>query len=172
MRRTARLLILTLAVHPTLGLTQGVVPATAATRVTQPAGQKAPVVNIAAPNAKGLSHNKYQHYNVGREGLILNNSNQPYTSTQLNGYIEGNPQLQQGNAARIILNEVTGASRSQLRGYTEIAGQAAHLIVANPNGITCDGCGFLNTPRAPPPPPPPRPPPPPPPPPKGHTLIS
>ncbi|MDR1064523.1 MAG: filamentous hemagglutinin N-terminal domain-containing protein, partial [Azoarcus sp.] len=146
MRWTARLLILTLAVHPTLGLTQGVVPATPATQVTQPAGQKAPVVNIARPNAAGLSHNQYQHYNVGPEGLILNNSHQPYTNTQLNGYITGNPNLT-GNAARLLLNEVTGASRSQLLGTTEIAGSAAHLIVANPHGITCDGCGFLNTPR-------------------------
>src|SRR5690606_26980532 len=37
---------------------------------------------------------------------------------------------------------------SQLRGYTEVAGQAARVVVANPHGITCDGCGFINTPRA------------------------
>ncbi|MCF1490874.1 filamentous hemagglutinin N-terminal domain-containing protein, partial [Pseudomonas sp. AA27] len=27
-------------------------------------------------------------------------------------------------------------------------GHAAHVIVANPHGITCDGCGFINTPQA------------------------
>ncbi|SFW90445.1 adhesin HecA family 20-residue repeat-containing protein, partial [Pseudomonas sp. NFACC09-4] len=36
----------------------------------------------------------------------------------------------------------------QLRGYTEVAGKSAHVIVANPYGITCNGCGFINTPRA------------------------
>ncbi|HHL1074286.1 filamentous hemagglutinin N-terminal domain-containing protein, partial [Pseudomonas aeruginosa] len=33
-------------------------------------------------------------------------------------------------------------------GYTEVAGQSARVIVANPHGITCQGCGFINTPRA------------------------
>nr|WP_244863101.1 filamentous hemagglutinin N-terminal domain-containing protein [Pseudomonas sp. Pc102] len=47
-----------------------------------------------------------------------------------------------------MLNEVTGTNPSQLKGYTEVAGQGAHVIVANPHGITCDGCGFINTPRA------------------------
>ncbi|WP_177127293.1 two-partner secretion domain-containing protein, partial [Pseudomonas gingeri] len=39
-------------------------------------------------------------------------------------------------------------SPSQLRGYTEVAGQSAHVIVANPYGISCSGCGFINTPQA------------------------
>jgi filamentous hemagglutinin len=34
-----------------------------------------------------------------------------------------------------------------LRGYTEVAGQSARVIVANPYGISCNGCGFINTPR-------------------------
>ncbi|MEK1942675.1 MAG: filamentous hemagglutinin N-terminal domain-containing protein [Pseudomonas sp.] len=60
--------------------------------------------------------------------------------------ILGNSQLG-GRAAGLILNEVTGGSPSQLKGYTEVAGQSAHVVVANPHGITCDGCGFINTPR-------------------------
>ncbi|MHB1117843.1 hemagglutinin repeat-containing protein [Sideroxydans sp.] len=47
----------------------------------------------------------------------------------------------------MILNEVTSTNRSQLNGYTEVAGQRAEVIIANPNGITCNGCGFINTSR-------------------------
>ncbi|WP_260416327.1 filamentous hemagglutinin N-terminal domain-containing protein, partial [Pseudomonas cichorii] len=65
----------------------------------------------------------------------------------LGGIIVGNPNLNNGVAAQVILNEVVGANASQLKGYTEVAGQAARVIVANPYGITCNGCGFLNTPQ-------------------------
>ncbi|MFD1698277.1 DUF637 domain-containing protein [Halopseudomonas phragmitis] len=110
------------------------------------AGNGVPVVNIATPNAKGLSHNRFNEYNVGQQGLILNNATQATQSTQLGGIILGNQNLSKG-AAGLILNEVTGSNPSQLRGYTEVAGQAAGVIVANPHGISCDGCGFINTPR-------------------------
>ena len=116
------------------------------TAVTQ-AGNGVPVVNIATPNGNGLSHNKFTDYNVGQQGLILNNATGRTQSTQLGGIILGNANLN-GRAASLILNEVMGGSPSQLRGYTEVAGQQAHVVVANPNGITCNGCGFINTPRA------------------------
>ncbi|HAL68197.1 MAG TPA: filamentous hemagglutinin [Pseudomonas sp.] len=110
------------------------------------AGNGVPVVNIAAPNAAGLSHNQYERYNVDSQGLILNNSTQAIQGTQLGGNILGNQQLG-GRAASTILNEVNGANATQLKGYTEVAGQAARVIVANPHGVTCNGCGFINTPR-------------------------
>lgn len=115
------------------------------TAVTQ-AQNGVPMVNIATPNGSGLSHNKFTDYNVGQQGLILNNSAQNVVQTQLGGYVVGNPNLKNG-AAGLILNEVTGGNASQLRGYTEVAGRSAAVIVANPHGITCDGCGFINTPR-------------------------
>ncbi|WHS61092.1 hemagglutinin repeat-containing protein [Pseudomonas sp. G2-4] len=111
------------------------------------AGNGVPIVNIAKPNGSGLSHNKFKDYNVGSNGVILNNATNPAQATQLGGIILGNPNLK-GTAAKIILNEVNGGNASQLRGYTEVAGQSAHVIVANPHGITCNGCGFINTPRA------------------------
>ncbi|WP_372380320.1 hemagglutinin repeat-containing protein [Xanthomonas sp. NCPPB 1062] len=103
------------------------------------------VVDIVAPNARGISHNRYSNFNVGPNGLILNNSAQ-ISKTELGGYVAGNNNLQRSGAASLILNEVTSAS-SRLQGYTEIAGAKAQLVIANPNGISCDGCGFLNTSR-------------------------
>ncbi|HMW73197.1 MAG TPA: filamentous hemagglutinin N-terminal domain-containing protein, partial [Cellvibrionaceae bacterium] len=118
--------------------------ANAATQVTQ-AHNGVEVIQIADPNAAGVSHNLFQDYQVGPQGQVLNNSATDVRS-KLAGTIEGNSQLQHGSA-RIILNEVTGANPSSLLGVTEVAGQAASLVIANPNGITCSGCGFLNTPR-------------------------
>ncbi|MBH1566534.1 hemagglutinin repeat-containing protein [Stenotrophomonas maltophilia] len=105
-----------------------------------------PVIQINRPNAGGVSHNRFQDYNVGREGQILNNSAST-VQTQLGGYIQGNGNLQPGQSARLILNEVTSTNASRLQGHIEVAGRSAAVIVANPNGITCDGCGFINTTR-------------------------
>ena len=66
---------------------------------------------------------------------------------QLAGYIEGNPNLS-GGPARIIVNEVMSDRPSELRGFLEVAGTKADVVIANPNGIYADGAGFLNTSRA------------------------
>ena len=50
--------------------------------------------------------------------------------------------------ATTILNQVTAPNPSQLMGTMEVAGNRANIIVANPAGITCNGCGFLNADRA------------------------
>ena len=120
-----------------------------------PSGQKpimdaaqngVPIVHIAPPSAGGVSRNQYDQFNVNTNGAILNNSASP-VQTQQGGWISGNMQLGP-TPARIILNEVVGPNASQLRGTIEVAGQRADIVVANPNGISCDGCGFLNTGRA------------------------
>lgn len=122
-----------------------VVPSSAGTSLKQSANG-APVVNIAKPGAAGISHNTYTQFDVNSKGLILNNSAQP-VNTQLGGYVMGNANVA-GASARLILNEVTAANPSQLNGYMEVAGQKADVIVANPWGISCKGCGFINTARA------------------------
>ncbi|MTI09937.1 hemagglutinin repeat-containing protein [Curvivirga aplysinae] len=106
-----------------------------------------PVLNIATPTGNGVSHNKFKNFNVSSKNLVVNNSSDAGIS-KLGGGVLGNANLQKGNEARLILNEVTGATRSQLTGAIELFGSSAPLVLANPNGITCDGCGFINTPRA------------------------
>ena len=106
-----------------------------------------PQVNITAPNQAGVSHNQYSQFDVDQKGAILNNS-PVMTSTQMAGMIQGNPNLNPGNApARVILNEVNSTNPSQLRGYMEVAGGRAQVIVANPSGIVCNGCGTINAGR-------------------------
>ncbi|MEX5552016.1 two-partner secretion domain-containing protein [Pseudomonas pergaminensis] len=131
--------------QPLLASAEGIVVSGPGTTVGQ-AGNGVPVVNIATPNGSGLSHNQFKDYNVGPNGVILNNATGMVQNTQLGGIIVGNPNLK-GGAANVILNEVNGGSPSQLRGYTEVAGQSAKVIVANPYGISCNGCGFINTPN-------------------------
>ena len=109
------------------------------------AGNGVPLVHIAPPSAAGVSRNQYDQFNVNRNGLILNNSNGP-SQTQLGGWVSGNPQLGY-TPARIILNEVVSSNPSQLLGTIEVAGRRAGIVIANVNGITCNGCGFLNTDR-------------------------
>ena len=105
-----------------------------------------PVVNIAPPSAGGVSNNRYTQFNVGPSGVVLNNSGGASPS-QLAGQVDGNPML--GNRhAGTILNQVTAPNPSQLLGTLEVAGNRANVIVANPAGITCNGCGFLNADRA------------------------
>ncbi|WP_308726993.1 filamentous hemagglutinin N-terminal domain-containing protein [Burkholderia multivorans] len=101
-----------------------------------------PIVNIAAPDGAGLSHNRFTEYNVGAAGLVLNNSAHA-VDTQLAGRIDGNTLLG-GRPASVILNQVTGGNASMLAGATEVAGHAARVIVANPNGIGVNGGSFIN----------------------------
>ncbi|MDR1660689.1 MAG: filamentous hemagglutinin N-terminal domain-containing protein, partial [Desulfovibrio sp.] len=101
-----------------------------------------PMVNIANPSSSGMSHNLYRDFNVNKQGLIFNNS-KGASLTQLGGIIMANPNLS-GSPAKVILNEVTSANRSHIEGYMEVGGRKADLILANPNGITVNGGGYIN----------------------------
>jgi len=94
-----------------------------------------PLVNIQTPSAAGLSRNTYRQFDVPASGILLNNS-------------AANPWLSNGVLARTILNEVNATSRSFINGNITVNGAAAQVIVANPNGITINGGGFINANRA------------------------
>src|SRR5882672_10735165 len=136
-------LAVAMAFQPAPGYAQ-VVPASGGPAVSN-ALNGVPVVNIVAPNGAGLSHNKYIQFNVDNRGLVLNNATQAGVS-QLGGAVLANPNL--SSSARIILNEVVAPNRSMLNGFIEVNGLPADVVLANPAGITCNGCGFINTPRA------------------------
>lgn len=91
-----------------------------------------PVANIATPSAAGVSRNVFSQFDVGPNGAILAN-NRGNVQTQLGGWIQGNPFLANG-PARIILNEVNSGNPSQLRGWIEVGGTRAEVIIANPAG--------------------------------------
>ena len=126
-----------------MALANPVVPAQGALGPkTEEARNGMTVVNINTPNDKGLSHNQYDAFNVDNKGLILNNANRP-VNTELAGYIMGNPNLV-GPTANTILNEVTGTGSTSMNGALEVAGNKAHVIIANPNGISVNNGTFIN----------------------------
>ncbi len=104
-----------------------------------------PQINIQTPDANGVSRNQYSQLDVDARGAILNNSHQN-TQTQLGGMVAANPWLAKHEAS-VILNEVNSHNPSQLNGFIEVAGKRAEVIIANPSGITCNGCGFINASR-------------------------
>ena len=112
--------------------------------VTQ-AANGVPLVNIQAPSAAGVSRNTYRQFDVSNQGVILNNS-RTNVQTLLGGFVQGNPYMAAGTA-RVILNEVNSSNPSLLNGYVEVAGSRAQVVIANPAGISCNGCGFINANR-------------------------
>jgi filamentous hemagglutinin family protein len=104
-----------------------------------------PQVNIQTPSAAGVSRNMYSQFDIESRGAILNNSKTD-VNTQLAGWISGNPNLS-GTHAQVILNEVNSTRASNLFGPLEVAGQRAEVVIANPAGLICNGCGSINAHR-------------------------
>ena len=114
--------------------------------LVQETANQIPLVNVTAPTNGGVSMNKYDQFNVEKQGAILNNS-YVTSKTELAGYVQGNSNMVNGTA-KVIVNQVTSDTPTTMNGYLEVAGQKASVVVANPNGITVNGGGFLNTEHA------------------------
>lgn len=81
-------------------------------------------INIAPANTHGVSYNAYDQFNVDQHGVVFNNREA---------------------GAEMIINEVLSGEKSHLHGNMHVDGQKAHLIIANPNGIACNGCSVSGT---------------------------
>lgn len=83
-----------------------------------------PVLAIADPGRRKISHNYFDEFNVGKEGMYIGNN----------------------KGANTIITEVVSHSPSLLRGNIDILGKLGTLVIANPNGIVTDsGFGVSNT---------------------------
>ena len=105
-------------------------------------------IDIAAPE-NGLSNNPVDDFTVFTSGTILNNSAIDATTTLLGStVVTANPNITAGSEATLILFQVNvDGNGSTLDGTIEVFGGEAGLIIANPNGISCNGCGFINASR-------------------------
>ncbi|MEM8325212.1 filamentous hemagglutinin N-terminal domain-containing protein, partial [Morganella morganii] len=72
------------------------------------------ILAIANPDGNNISHNYFDDFNVGKEGMYVGNN----------------------KGADTIITEVIGNSSSQLKGRIDVITSPANLIIANPNGIT------------------------------------
>ena len=84
-------------------------------------GDGSETISINKANDMNLSVNYFEQFNVGKEGVNIDNSEAK---------------------AKVILNEVTSKKTSSLEGKISVLGQDAELIIANQNGIDCYGCQF------------------------------
>ncbi|MGC6342649.1 YopT-type cysteine protease domain-containing protein [Bisgaard Taxon 45] len=102
------------------------------------------VIDIAKPNNKGISDNRFHKFNVPN-GAVFNNSKEQAKS-ELLGYIPGNENVKE-KQADVILNQVTGPDLSKIEGALEVLGKKADIVIANQNGITLNGVKTINTDR-------------------------
>lgn len=104
-------------------------------------------LDIATPNVKGLSYNSLLELQVSEQGLILDNNPHVVVDTQIAGLVARNRNLDKSGSANLIVTEITGKNRTIINGYVEVSGDRADIVMANRNGITVNGEGFLNTDR-------------------------
>lgn len=76
------------------------------------------VINIQNPNSSGLSHNKYEDFNVGNNNNVIFNNSQTDGASVTGGNVKANANLKA--QADIILNEIIGQKPSYLNGGLEV----------------------------------------------------
>ncbi len=104
----------------------GVVEHSTAANVTQAGGAGTEITVTVNTPSDQISHNTYTYFNVPDYGVKLDNN---------------------AASARMIINEVTSSGssfRSSIEGPLTVDGPRAHVILANPNGITVNGGSFVN----------------------------
>ena len=103
-----------------------------------------PAVNITDPDSHGVSMNEFNHYNVGPNGLVHNNSMQDGFPA-LGGFLAKNSNLSQ--SAQTIAVHVPSGNPTYLNGPTEVFGNAANMVIYNPYLIKINGASYINTPK-------------------------
>ena len=124
--RICVLLILSFWSSIAFGNVTGVVEHSTPANVTQAGGAGTEITVTVNTPSDQISHNTYTYFNVPEYGVKLDNS---------------------AANARMIINEVTStgnAFRSSLEGPLTVQGARAHVILANPNGISVNGGSFVN----------------------------
>ncbi|KYM48771.1 hypothetical protein A2U04_03080 [Fusobacterium necrophorum subsp. funduliforme] len=110
---------------------------------------KSTLIQIAAANDNGISHNEYDQFSIDQdENVLLNNnsSDSESASKLLNGKtFAGNKNLK-GKSASLIINEVglNNQGATKLAGGLEVLGKKSDIIIANENGVIVNGGRFEN----------------------------
>ncbi|NYB14482.1 YopT-type cysteine protease domain-containing protein [Pasteurella multocida subsp. multocida] len=105
------------------------------------------VIDIATPNNKGISDNRFEKFNIPNSAVFNNNGTEVQARSTLIGYIPHNQNLSRGKEANVILNQVTGPQESKIVGALEVLGKKADIVIANQNGITLNGVRTINSDR-------------------------
>jgi hypothetical protein len=87
---------ITLASSPVYANNLPITPDGSTNTIIEEAANNVPIVNIAAPNSGGLSHNRFTNYNVNEAGLLINNATgntDQIVQTNLAGLIIDNPNI-------------------------------------------------------------------------------
>lgn len=100
---------------------------------------------VPPPRDGGTSINRFTTYDIGPAGVVLTNTGRG-TGTVLAGLVAGNPMLGTRYAG-VIVQQVTGGAASRLQGLHEVTGFPAAVVIANPAGLVCSGCGALHASR-------------------------
>lgn len=93
-------------------------------------------IDIRAPDNNGVSYNQYRRFNTNKGVIVQLNNDATQNKNML---------AKAAQSAKLIINQVNSNEKTNLHGLLNIKGSPAKVVIANPNGITCDDCQFSNT---------------------------